>query len=141
VTRSAKRAVAFLVVAAAVLGCLAYLRVLTTGELHDKYVYSDMGALLSKKTPVAQFVPFKSPSGYLFYAIPARTRGNAVRGGWDEFVQLIALDTLCSGQQACVWDPDKQIDVSCSRLDVVLRDRRILDEAKAYLQSKCTQDR
>jgi hypothetical protein len=43
VTDSTKHAAAFLVAAAAILGSLAYLRVLTTGELHDKYVYGDMG--------------------------------------------------------------------------------------------------
>jgi hypothetical protein len=122
--------------AGAILGCLAYIRVLTTGELHDKYVYSDMGTLLVGKAPVPQFVPFKSASGYLFYAVPTRTRGNAVNGDWDEFVQLIALDTLCSGE-VCLWDPDKQIDADCSQIEGVLRDPRVLAAARDYLRSAC----
>jgi hypothetical protein len=127
---------AFLAGAAVILGCLAYIRVLTTGELHDKYVYSDMGTLLSKNAPIARFVPFTSVSGYLFYAVPTRTRGNAIVGEPDEFIQLIALDTLCSGE-VCLWDPDKQIDVSCSQVEGVLRDPRVLAPVKDYLRSKC----
>jgi hypothetical protein len=83
------------------------------------------------------FVPFESPSGYLFYAVPARTRGNAVKGDPDEFVQLIALDTLCSGQEVCLWDRDKQIDISCAQVDGVLRDPRVLEPVKNYLRSRC----
>jgi hypothetical protein len=132
---STKRAAAFLVGAAAILGSLAYLRVLTTGELHDKYVYGDMGPLVA--TPMKHFVPFKSPSGYLFYPVPAQTRGNAAKGDPDEFVQLIALDTLCSGQEVCLWDRDKQIDVSCSDVEAALRDPRVLEPVKNYLRSKC----
>ena len=133
---SAKRAAALLAGAAAIVAGLAYVRVLTTGELHDKYVYSDMGTLLVGKAPVPQFVPFKSASGYLFYAVPTRTRGNAANGDWDEFVQLIALDTLCSGK-VCLWDPDKKIDVKCSQISGVLQDERVVKKAREYLRSNC----
>jgi hypothetical protein len=136
VTGPTKRAAAFLVGAAVILGGLAYIRVLTTGELHDKYVYGDMGPLIVNNAPVARFVPFKSASGYLFYAVPTRTRGNAIEGDPDEFLQLIALDTLCSGE-VCLWDTDKEIDVSCSQVEGVMRDPRVLAPVKEFLRSRC----
>jgi hypothetical protein len=123
--------------AAVILGGVAYLRVLTAGELHDKYVYSDMGALVAKKAPVARFVQFTSMSGYLMYAVPTRSRGHAIEGDPNEFVQLIALDTLCSGEQVCLWDPDKPIDVSCTDVEGALRDPRVLAPVKNFLRSKC----
>jgi hypothetical protein len=133
---STKRAAALLVGAGAILGCLAYIRVLATGELHDKYVYSDMGALIARGAKVAQFVPFTSASDYRFYALPTRTRGNAIVGDPNEFVQLIALDTLCSGE-VCLWDPDKKIDVKCSQISGVLQDERVVKKARDYLRSSC----
>ena len=126
----------FLAGAAAILAVLAYIRFLTTGELHDKYVYSDMGTLITQNAPMARFVPFTSVSGYLFYALPTRTRGNAVKGDPNEFRQLVALDTLCRGE-VCLWDPDKEIDVSCSQVEDVMRDPRVLAPVKDHLRSGC----
>lgn len=134
---SMRRAAAWVVSAAVILLCLVYLGVLTTGELHDKYVFGDMGALVVKKPLVTQLVPFESPGGYLLYAVPTRTAGKAVKGDAYEFVQLIALDSLCNNQEVCLWDPDKQIDVRCTELAEVLRDRRVLKPVKNYLRSKC----
>jgi hypothetical protein len=134
---SVKRLLLVVFYAVPILAVLAYGRFLATGELHDKYVYSDMGTLVANKAPMARFVPFTSVSGYLLYALPTRTRGNAIVGDPNEFVQLIALDTLCS-DEVCLLDPDKQINVSCSQVEAVLRDPRVVAPAKDYLRSRCT---
>lgn len=47
--------------------------------LRDKYIYSDMGTIIEKKQDLTLFAPYESAGGYLFYVIPTRTSGHALR--------------------------------------------------------------
>jgi hypothetical protein len=139
-TGSTKRLLVLVTCAALILAVLAYVRVLMRGELHDKYVYSAMGAAM-ENVRIPPLKAYESPGGYLLYALPARSRGRASAHDYYEHLQLVALDSLCSDDQVCVSDIDKQIDVRCSQLEGILEDRRVLDKVKAYLKSNCTNGR
>lgn len=139
VTRSTKRLLLLVACAALILAVVAYVRVLMRGELHDKYVYSAMSAAM-ENVRIPPLKAYESAGGYLLYAVPARSRERVSEHDY-EHLQLIVLDSLCSDDQVCVSDIDKQIDVRCSQIEGILADRRVLDEVKAYLKSNCTNGR
>jgi hypothetical protein len=114
----------------------AYVRVLMRGELHDKYVYSAIGATM-QTVRIPPLKAYESAGGYLLYALPARSRGRPSEQDYYENLQLIALDSLCSNNQVCVSDIEKQIDVHCSQIQEILADPRVLEPVKNYLRSRC----
>lgn len=134
-----KPALGFIALVALSCSLLAVLGCRPPGELGDEYVYSDMGAIVDTKAKIPLLQPYESQNGYLLYVLPTRNAGHGLKGDPFEYRQLIALDTLCSGNSVCIWDPDKQLNVRCSQITGILGDPRVRGPVRDYLKSNCLQ--